>query len=88
MKRPIDWHRECLGNARANLTHEIQRHEEKGREIAEFTNRLAFYQEQINAAVQEGIAEFDREKFMKTRAKRVLEQKRHIGEQGPQEDKA
>ena len=70
-KRPMAWHAECLKNWSANVE---RSREELARAIERLEAdeaRLAEYEAQIAEAKKRGLAEFDRERFMKPRAKKA-----------------
>ena len=73
-KMPISWHEECLGNATAHWQRFAEQVERDQRELNRNRRELEAYAHQIATAKKEGVAEFDREKFMKSRAKRLADQ--------------
>jgi hypothetical protein len=69
-KQPIAWHRECYRNSIQSLhkdRHDLQR---LMAVVEERDQRLKFYARQIEAAVDRGMDEFDRDRLLVKQAKK------------------
>ena len=67
MKHDIAWHENCLKNSKATYDREFKQFENERERLLRWEKELLFLQEQIKEAKRRGKAEFDEEKFMKTK---------------------
>lgn len=67
MKKPIEWHKECLGNARASAQRARQDAQRTLDQAADLEKQCIAYDAQIILAEEMGLTEFDREKFGKSK---------------------
>jgi hypothetical protein len=62
-KHAIEWHKECLGNARESLLRYREEIKRKQEDADRLERECIFYDGQIIRAEEMGLTEFDREKF-------------------------
>ena len=67
----IEWHRMCLGNWIANIARNRALAESAMSSVERQEDELETYEQQIEEAESRGLAEFDRDKFMKSRKART-----------------
>jgi hypothetical protein len=65
MKRPIEWHQECLKNFRDSINKEIRERDEMISRVEMHIFELQFYEKQINEAIKKKKDGFDEDKFLK-----------------------
>lgn len=70
MKRSVEWHEECLANMRNHLQRERDELERKMASVERTKNQVSEYARQIIRAKEEGLAEFDSDRYMKKRKPR------------------
>ena len=68
MKKPIEWHKECLKNRVASVETKIVELDRLQKQIAESSIENDNLDMQINIAIQRGMDSFDRDKFLKTKS--------------------
>ena len=68
MKKPIEWHKECLKNRTTSLEGKIVELDRLQKQIAEDSIANDNLDMQINIAIQRGMDGFDTERFLKTKS--------------------
>lgn len=67
MKKPIAWHEECLHNQKAHVFREAELLEKQAAALAKTREDTYAYARQILRAKEDGLEEFDRERYLKKR---------------------
>ena len=63
MKKPIEWHLECLENRHLSLAKKKEALERAQQEYARASDKVDIYKMQIRRAINEGLNGFDRDRF-------------------------
>lgn len=74
MKFSIGWHEDCLRNAMRSQIGLLEQIKRLTVDAERYERDLSIYREQIAEAKRLGVDGFDRDKFMKSKAKRVASQ--------------
>ena len=71
-KHPVSWYEECLKNRIENLKRDKETINSQMRYIKEFEIENAILSGQIKRAKEEGLTEFDRDRYNKPRLKKKV----------------
>jgi len=71
MKRPVEWHEQCLANQKDYLRRKREEVERLLGEIERVFNKAVFYERQISEAKRRKMNGFDSDRLLVKRSKRV-----------------
>ena len=69
-KNSLDWHRDCFHNWASSIRQRRVELDQKLQDLRDSEAGLTMYSEQIAEATRRQLDGFDRDKFLKTRARR------------------